>query len=206
MLTIVENLFTKQLIIFFVGKCGEYQIFFVSLQRILKEHRTQSTEHRLNMNTFIGNIEARLDEKGRIFVPASYRKILAESGSMRIVMRRDTDNECLMFYPELVWNEKVEQLRQTLDEWDPEDQLILMQFMSDAEYLEMDGQGRVLLQKKNLETIGAQNDVLFVGMLNRFALWAPETFANKKLSQSELAARLRAKMSKSHNNHAIITQ
>ena len=148
------------------------------------------------MQTFIGNIEARLDEKGRIFVPAAYRKILAECESKRIVMRRDTDNVCLMFYPEHIWNEKVEQLRQTLDEWDPEDQLILMQFMADAEYFELDGQGRILLQKKNLETIGAQQDVLFVGMLNRFALWAPETFAAKKLSQSELAARLRAKMSK----------
>ena len=91
---------------------------------------------------------------------------------------------------------EISQLRQTLDEWDPEDQLILMQFMADAEYFELDGQGRILLQKKNLETIGAQQDVLFVGMLNRFALWAPETFAAKKLSQSELAARLRAKMSK----------
>ena len=121
------------------------------------------------------------------------------SESKRIVMRRDTDNECLMFYPEHIWNEKVEQLRQTLDEWDPEDQLILMQFMADAEYFELDGQGRILLQKKNLETIGAQQDVLFVGMLNRFALWAPETFAAKKLSQSELAARLRAKMKKTEN-------
>ena len=146
------------------------------------------------MQTFIGNIEARLDEKGRIFVPAAYRKILAEAESKRIVMRRDTDNECLMFYPEHIWNEKVEQLRQTLDEWDPEDQLILMQFMADAEYLVLDGKGRILLEKKNLETIGAQQDVLFVGMLNRFALWAPETFAAKKLSQTELAARLRAKM------------
>ena len=147
-----------------------------------------------NMNTFVGNIEARLDEKGRIFVPAAYRKILAELGSKFMVMRRDTDNECLMFYPEHVWNEKVEQMRQTLDEWDPEDQLILMQFMADAEYMEMDGQGRILLQKKNLETIGAQQDVLFVGMLNRFALWTPENFAAKRLSQTELAARLRAKM------------
>ena len=148
------------------------------------------------MQTFIGNIEARLDEKGRIFVPASYRKILAESESKRIVMRRDTDNECLMFYPEHIWNEKVEQMRQVLDEWDPEDQLLLMQFMADAEFLEPDGQGRILLQKKNLETIGAQNYVLFVGMLNRFALWTPENFANKRLSQTELAARLRAKMKK----------
>ena len=189
---------TKQLIIFFVGKCGEYQIFFVSLRRILiKVISNQYSVFSIQiMQTFIGNIEGRLDEKGRIFVPAVYRKILAEAESKRIVMRRDTDNECLMFYPEQVWNEKVEELRQALDEWNPEDQLILMQFMADAEYLELDGQGRILLQKKNLETIGAQNDVLFVGMLNRFALWAPETFANKRLSQSELAARLRAKMSK----------
>ena len=148
------------------------------------------------MQTFVGNIEGRLDDKGRIFVPAIYRKTLVELGSKYLVMRRDTDNECLMFYPEQVWNEKVEQLRQTLDEWDPEDQLILMQFMADAEYLEMDGQGRILLQKKNLETIGAQQDVLFVGMLNRFALWTPDNFASKRLSQTELAARLRAKMAK----------
>ena len=89
-----------------------------------------------HMQTFVGNIDGRLDEKGRIFVPAIYRRILAETSSKRIVMRRDTDNECLMFYPEEVWNEKVEQLRQALDEWDPEDQLILMQFMADAEYEE----------------------------------------------------------------------
>ena len=152
-----------------------------------------------HMQTFVGNIDGRLDEKGRIFVPAIYRRILADSASKRIVMRRDTDNECLMFYPEEVWNEKVEQLRQALNEWDPEDQLILMQFMADAEYMEMDGQGRILLQKKNLETIGAQQDVLFVGMLNRFALWAPEKFAEKRLSQTELAARLRAKMKKTEN-------
>ena len=156
----------------------------------------QKTRYGTHMQTFVGNIEGRLDEKGRIFVPAVYRKILSEADSKRIVMRRDTDNECLMFYPEQVWNEKVEALRQGLDEWDPEDQLILMQFMADAEYLEMDGQGRILLQKKNLETIGAQNDVLFVGMLNRFALWTPDNFAAKKLSQSELAARLRAKMAR----------
>ena len=135
-----------------------------------------------------------MDEKGRIFIPAAYRKILAEAESKRIVMRRDTDNECLMFYPEAVWNEKVEAVRAALDEWDPEDQLILMQFMADAEYMDLDGQGRILLQKKNLETIGAQQDVLFVGMLNRFALWTPENFSAKRLSQSELAARLRAKM------------
>ena len=166
------------------------------------------------MSTFIGNIEARVDEKGRIFVPAGYRKILAEMNSKRIVMRRDTDNACLMFYPEQVWDEKVSALRNALDEWDPEDQLLLMQFMSDAEFLEPDNQGRILLQKKNLECLSdsegvtvsgerlavsgkkadSGNGLVFVGMYDRFALWQPEIFAAKKLEQKELATRLRLKM------------
>ena len=146
------------------------------------------------MSTFIGNIEARADEKGRKFVPAAYRKILNEAESKRLVMRRDTDNECLIFYPEQVWNDKVGQLRQALDEWDPEDQMLLMQFMSDAEFLDLDTQGRILLQKKNLETINAQQDVLFVGMLDRFALWNPATFADKRIDQKDLASRIRQKM------------
>lgn len=146
------------------------------------------------MSTFIGNIEARLDDKGRIFIPAAYRKILGEMESRRIIMRRDTDNECIIFYPEQVWNDKVGQLRQALNEWDPDDQMILMQFMAEAEILEPDSQGRVLLQKKNVEMIGAQQDVLFVGMLDRFALWSPSVFRDKQMPQKDLAERIRIKM------------
>ncbi len=154
------------------------------------------------MNTFIGNIEARLDGKGRVFIPASYRKILAEMGSQHIIMRRDTDNECIIFYPEHVWQAKVNQLRSALDEWEPEDQLILMQFMSEAEILDMDSQGRVLLQKKNLEMLntgqpfetGSAQDILFVGMLDRFAIWNPSVFNEKQMPQKDLAERIRARM------------
>lgn len=146
------------------------------------------------MNTFIGNIEAKADDKGRIFIPATYRKILNEIGSQRIIMRRDTDNACLIFYPETVWNTKVELLRQALNEWDPEDRMILMQFMAEAEILEMDNQGRILLQRKYLELLGAQQDILFVGMLDRFAIWSPDIFSEKQLSQKDLAERIRAKM------------
>ncbi len=172
-----------------MGKSGEISKIFINFapdfEFILQ-----------NMTTFIGNIDARLDEKGRIFIPAVYRKILAESDSRRLVLRRDPENECLIFYPEHIWNEKVEQLRSQLDEWDPEDEMVLMQFMSDAEFLEPDNQGRVLLQKRNLEQISAQQDVLFVGMMNKFALWAPQKFEEKKLAQKEFATLLRKKMSK----------
>ena len=146
------------------------------------------------MTTFIGNIEGRLDEKGRIFIPSSYRKILAEQESRRVVLRRDPTNACLIFYPEQVWNRKVEELRSSLDEWNPEDEMLLMQFVSDAEILDLDAQGRVLLQKRNLQQIDAGQDVLFVGMMDRFALWAPAVFERERLNQQDFSTRLREKM------------
>ena len=153
------------------------------------------------VSTFIGNIDAKVDEKGRIFVPAGYRKILAEMNSRHIIMRRDTDNACLIFYPEQVWNEKVSALRNALNEWDPDDQMLLMQFMADAEFLEPDNQGRILLQKRVLEglTSGEQtatnkNELVFIGMYDRFALWQPEVFAAKKMEQKDLAEQIRVRM------------
>lgn len=151
------------------------------------------------MSTFIGNIEARLDDKGRMFIPAAYRKILAQYESHRIVMRRETENECLVIYPEQVWNEKVSELSAALNEWDPNDQMLLMQFVSDAEFLDMDSQGRVLLQKRNLQSINATSgDILIVGMMNRFAIWDKGTFESRRMSQSDFAAQLRQRMT--HND------
>ena len=150
------------------------------------------------MNTFIGKIEARLDSKGRTFVPAQYRKILVEMGSSHIIMRRDTDNACIIFYPEHVWQAKVSELRNALDEWNPEDQMLLMQFMSEAEILDMDAQGRVLLQKKHLEMIGAEQDIVFVGMLDRIAAWNPEVFADKQMPTQDLASLIRQRMKKTN--------
>lgn len=109
-------------------------------------------------------------------------------------MRRDTDNACLMFYPEQVWNGKVAQLRRALNEWVAEDQMILMQFMAEAEVLDPDNQGRVLLQKKHLDMMGARQDVVFVGMLDRFALWEPSAFAAKQMPPQDLAERIRRKI------------
>ena len=71
-----------------------------------------------------------------------------------------------------------------------------MQFVSDAEYLEFDNQGRVLLQKRNLQSINAGSELLIVGMMNRFAIWDKETFAQKKVDQKSFAALLRKKMAR----------
>ncbi len=161
------------------------------------------------MNTFMGHIDVKLDEKGRIFIPAAYRKILAEMGNRSIVLRRDTDNACLIVYPEAVWNKKVEALSETLNEWDPEDNMLLTQFMAEAEQVDMDSQGRVLINKKNLQflvepraksqDLGLKGDapqasLYIVGMRDRFAIWDKETFEASMMDSKDFAARLKERM------------
>jgi MraZ protein len=147
------------------------------------------------MSTFIGKYDAKADVKGRVFIPSVYRKLLPDTDRERLVMRRDTDNDCLVIYPVTVWNAKVEQLKSVLDEWNPDDQLLLMQFVSEAEWLDIDSQGRVLIAKKYLQDIEVDSsDVLFVGMIDRFALWGKANYERAGLSRQQMAAALKEKM------------
>jgi len=149
------------------------------------------------MSTFIGKYEAKADVKGRVFIPSVYRKLLSNDEKERIIMRKDADNDCIVFYPEHVWNKKLNDLRENLDEWNPEDQMILFSFSEDAEWLDIDSQGRVLLSKKNQQAIGlADNEVLFIGMIDRFAVWSKTRYEQVKLSPSDLAGKLKEKMKK----------
>lgn len=142
------------------------------------------------MTTFAGNIEAKTDDKGRIFVPAAYRKVMRDLGTDSLIAHRDTENDCIIFYPQQVWNNKVMELRNALNEWDPQDQMLLMQFVADAEELELDKQGRAIIKGH------ASESMLFVGMLDRFALWNAETFAAQRMSQHELAMQIKERMKK----------
>ena len=63
---------------------------------------------------FLGNIEAKTDAKGRVFLPAVFRKVLQASGGENLVMRKDVFQNCLVLYPESVWNEQMDTLRRTL--------------------------------------------------------------------------------------------
>lgn len=158
------------------------------------------------MSTFIGKYEAKTDVKGRVFIPSSYRKLLPEGHREQVVMRRDTENDCLIIYPVPVWNAKLEEFKSKLDEWNPVDQLLLMQFVSEAEWLDLDSQGRVLLQKKHLQAIAVDAEVLFVGMIDRFAIWSKVKYEENSLSAADFANLLKERMMKQPYKDTLYTQ
>lgn len=134
---------------------------------------------------FLGNIEAKTDAKGRVFLPAAFRKVLQASGQEALVMRKDVFQNCLKLYPESVWSEQMDLLRSKLNRYNRQHQEILRQFVSDAERIELDGNGRFLIGKRYLQLAGIDRDVKFLGMDDTIEIWAAEK-AEKPFMEAEL--------------------
>ncbi|MBR5747959.1 MAG: division/cell wall cluster transcriptional repressor MraZ [Prevotella sp.] len=123
---------------------------------------------------FLGNIEAKTDVKGRVFLPSVFRKVLQASGEELLVLRKDIYQKCLVLYPESVWNEKVDQLKAQLKPWKPSHQQMLRQFISEAEAISLDGNGRFLISKRLQKAAEIGQDVQFIGMDNTIEIWSPQ--------------------------------
>ena len=143
------------------------------------------------MKTFLGKIEAKIDVKGRVFVPSVFRKVFSEEDRERVVVRMEADEKYLVVYPESVWNKQVLDLQSKLNEWDPEDQMLLMQFVGDAEILDFDAQGRVLLPKRLQGRLGGDSELVFVGMVDRIALWSRSMYEAQFAMKDKLSERLK---------------
>ncbi len=123
---------------------------------------------------FIGTIEAKTDAKGRAFLPAAFRKVIQSSGEEMLVLRKDVFQPCLVMYPESVWNEQMDALRGRLNRWNPQHQQIFRQFVSDAEMVTLDSNGRFLIPKRFQKMLGTGPDIRFVGMGDTIELWNNE--------------------------------
>ena len=103
------------------------------------------------MRPLTGNIEGKLDSKGRAFLPASFRHQL--DGCTSFYLRKDVFQNCLVLYPENSWEETVTELRQRLSPWNKREDQIFRQFVADADYIELEENGRMLLPNASLTVL-----------------------------------------------------
>ena len=126
------------------------------------------------MSQFLGNFEAKADAKGRIFVPAVFRKILQLQNETWLVLRKDIFQDCLVLYPGSVWEKEIETLRSKLNKWNKTQQQVFRQFVLDAERIEMDANGRILVSKRYLQLVDIDSHVRFLGVDNTIEIWSKE--------------------------------
>ena len=121
---------------------------------------------------FLGNIEAKADAKGRVFLPATFRKVLQGAGSEQLVLRKDVHEDCLVLYPEAVWAEQMDAMRSRLNRWNRQHQQIFRQFVSEVEMVALDGNGRFLIPRRLMEAAKIEQSVRFIGVGDTIEIWA----------------------------------
>ena len=121
---------------------------------------------------FLGNIEAKIDAKGRAFLPATFRKVLQAGGEERLVLRKDVFQPCLVLYPESVWNEQMDLMRSRLSRWNKQQQAVFRKFVSEVEVLTLDGNGRFLIPKRYQHMAEIEQDIKFTGMGDTIEIWS----------------------------------
>ncbi len=149
------------------------------------------------MLQFLGNIEAKADAKGRIFIPAVFRKRLQSEGESFLVLRKDIFQNCLVLYPGSVWENEINELRNRLSKWNREQQQIFRQFVLDAERVEMDANGRVLIPKRYLQMVSIETEVRFLGVDNTIEIWAKEVLEKPLVEPDEFSSKLEELMGSS---------
>jgi len=115
-----------------------------------------------------GNSPAKVDEKGRVKVPAIFMTSLKESGNLFYVT--STNGEHVRIYPMKVWDE-IEQKLAKLSSHNRTKQKFLMRTNYYGQVVELDGQGRVLIPPVLREAAQMKGDVDVLGSLTYLEVW-----------------------------------
>lgn len=148
-----------------------------------------ATKSPYNMR-FLGNIEAKTDAKGRVFLPSVFRKTLQAAGEDKLVLRKDVHEDCLVLYPESVWNEQMDSLRNRLNRWNRQQQQVFRQFVIDAEEVTLDSNGRFILSQRFQDMLGVTQSVRFIGIGDTIEIWSEEKAKEMENGKEDFANEL----------------
>lgn len=148
---------------------------------------------------FLGNIEAKTDAKGRAFLPSAFRRTLQAAGEESLMLRKDIFQDCLVLYPQSVWNEQEDALRKRLSRWNKQQQHIFRQFVREAIEVKLDGNGRFLIPKRYLSMAEIDQDIVFIGVGNTIEIWSGKNAAEPFVDDETFSKTIEELMSDSND-------
>ena len=126
---------------------------------------------------FRGNSPAKIDEKGRLKVPTSFRA-LVESQYGRELFLTSVTGEYVRIYPMPVWLE-LEQKLSTVPSTNPAKLRFLDRINYFGQVSELDTQGRVLIPVRLRDAATMSGDVDVLGQINYLDVWNHDRFLTK---------------------------
>ena len=142
---------------------------------------------------FLSTYENKLDKKGRVSVPASFRSYLGSMGYSGVICYPSFNNPSI----EACSQNRIEKLSESIDSLNPFEEkrdIFATSFLAESENLHFDSEGRVSISSKLLRHAKIKQTMLFVGQGKTFQIWEPKLFEKFKTQARKKANLNRASL------------
>ena len=135
---------------------------------------------------FLASYENKLDKKGRVSVPASYRSYLSNLGYNGVICYPSFNHQSIEAWPQ----DRIEKISNTIDSLNPFEEkrdFFATSILSESINLQFDSEGRISITPKLLKHAKIKNSMLFVGQGKTFQIWEPTIFEKFKVTAKKKA-------------------
>ena len=135
---------------------------------------------------FLSSYENKIDKKGRVSVPATFRSHLNSIGYNGFISYPSFNHAAL----EACSQDRIEKLSNTIDSLNPFEEkrdYFATSVLSESTNLQFDSEGRISLSLKLLKHAKIKNSMLFVGQGQTFQIWEPTAFEKFKVTARKKA-------------------
>ena len=136
---------------------------------------------------FLSSFENKLDKKGRVSVPATFRSHLSSMGYSGFISYPSFNHTAL----EACSQDRIEKLSNTIDSLNPFEEkrdYFATSVLSESVNLQFDTEGRVSISSNLLKHAKIKSSILFVGQGKTFQIWEPKTFEKFKIQVKKKAS------------------
>lgn len=136
---------------------------------------------------FIGTALQTVDSKGRVVLPARFKRLLTPGDQDTMVLTAGRES-CLLLYPLTEWG----RLAELLDSMPrgPAKRDAIRTISDNTTELELDAAGRLTLPREFLSRVGIDRDVALVGQLRYIELWAREPYERDAEQRSQASSHI----------------
>jgi len=136
---------------------------------------------------FLSTFANKVDKKGRVSVPATFRAALEQEKSAGVILYPSFKHPCI----EGCGDERIEQIAASIDALDAfsEEAENLQTILADSVRLTVDGDGRIMMPKELVDFAGLDETATFVGLGKSFQIWAPSAYEAHRNEARERARR-----------------
>jgi MraZ protein len=143
---------------------------------------------------FVSNITLRLDAKGRVSIPASFRSVLGRDGFEGLYCYPALDRPAIDAGGNALMAE-IEALIGRFTPFSEEREQFALALYGTSETLKVDGEGRVMLSESLKRHAGISDSVTFVGLGHKFQIWEPGRFQSELAEATQKVRALKAELS-----------